>query len=733
MERISRKGKYYKFAVYVLIVILINMAGVTMFFRADLTSDNIYSLSRVSREVVSTLSEPLTIKVFFTEDLPAPHNNTERYLRDLLEEYSIHSNDYFNYKFYNVSTRQGDIEDEAKRNQELAHSYGIYPVQVRNIEQDEVQFKKAYMGLAMIHGDVIDKIPSITSTEGIEYKITSRIQKMNNKISTLLNLEDQIKIKLYYSPSLEKVAPQIDINNISDIPQKIERAVEDLNDKFYSRLEYRLHTPDNTPSFDEQINRYNIMTLRWKDMEDDSGRLVIPAGEGALGIVIEDQEQFQTIELIKVMRVPLFGTRYQMADIDNIGAVIEEAVDDVLDVNKKIGYLADHGCPPLAGNPQIQQQDILSNFNSLVSRSYSISQVKLKEDGIPEGIDCLIIAGPTEQFSDYELFQIDQFLMKGKTLALFLDPFREIMPSGQQRSSYNRGPSYLPLNTGLEKLLEHYGIQPEKSFVLDKHCYEQQMPEMYGGGKQKVYFPPMITNRNINKEIEFMKNIKGLITLKTSPVYLMEDRLNSSENLEGHVLFTSSEDSWEMSERITLNPMATRPPQDESEFTDYPLSVILEGEFTSYFEGKQIPEKPQEEDKEEGEEIGAEEETPAGKVEPSGISGERTFLPSGRRAGIFTAGTSEILSNSILDQEGNAPTSTFVMNLIDHLNGRTGYAEMRSKSQRFNPLEESSAGVKTFIKTFNIAGLPIIVIIFGIIIWMRREARKRRIYSMFTE
>ncbi|MFO7916217.1 MAG: Gldg family protein [Candidatus Krumholzibacteriales bacterium] len=730
MERISRKGKYYKFAVYVVIVILINIAGVTLFFRADLTSDNIYSLSEVSKEVVSTLSEPLTIKVFFTEDLPAPHNNTERYLRDLLEEYSINSNDYFNYKFYNVSPKQGDIEDEARRNQELAHSYGIYPVQVRNIEQDEVQFKKAYMGLAMIHGDVIDKIPSISTTEGIEYDITSKIEKMNSKISALLNLDEQIKVKLYYSPSLEKIAPQVDIDNLASIPVEIDQAVEELNDKFYSRLEYQLKTPDNTPSFEEETNRYNIMKLRWKEMKNEGGETVIPAGAGALGIVVSNRDKYQTIELIDVVRVPLFGTQYRMADLDNIDAAIEEAVDDILDVNKKIGYLADHGTPPLMGNPQQTQKNPLSNFNSLVSESYSISQVNLREEGIPEGIDCLIMAGPREPFSDYELFQIDQFLMKGKSLALFLDPFNEFMPENQQMMNQNRGPSYLPVNTGLEKLLDHYGIQTEKSYVLDRNCYEQKMPEMYGGGKQNVYFAPMILNRNINSEIDFMKNIKGLITLKTSPVYLMEDRLSANQNLEGHVLFSSSDQAWEMSERINLNPMMTRPPQDQSELGQFPLSVLLEGEFTSYFQGREIPEKPREEEEEDDE---SEAETTGDETEQSQISGERMFLQKSRKAGIFTAGSSEILSNSILDQEGKAPTSTFVMNMIDHLNGRTGYAQMRSKSQRFNPLEDSSAGVKTFIKTFNIAGLPVLVIICGIIIWMRREARKRRIYNMFTE
>ena len=156
----NRYGKYYKFLVYLVVVVLINIVGITLFFRIDLTADNVYSLSEASTEAVATLSEPLTINVFFTKNLPAPHNNTERYLHDLLEEYSVHSNEYFNYRFYDVSAEEGDIDEEARKNQQMARNYGINPVQIQNIEQDEVKFQRAYMGMVFIHGDVIDRIPA---------------------------------------------------------------------------------------------------------------------------------------------------------------------------------------------------------------------------------------------------------------------------------------------------------------------------------------------------------------------------------------------------------------------------------------------------------------------------------------------------------------------------------------------------------------------------------------------
>ena len=40
---------------------------------------------------------------------------------------------------------------------------------------------------------------------------------------------------------------------------------------------------------------------------------------------------------------------------------------------------------------------------------------------------------------------------------------------------------------------------------------------------------------------------------------------------------------------------------------------------------------------------------------------------------------------------------------------------------------------KTFIKTFNIVGLPVLVILFGLFIWMRRHSRKKQIQMIFQQ
>ena len=179
----------------------------------------------MSREVVSTLTEPLTINVFFTKNLPAPYNTVERYLRDLLEEYAISGNRYFNYRFHDVTPLEEGGSADSAQNQRLASEYGIQPVQIQAIEQDEVKIKKAYMGLAIVHGDMVERIPTIVSADGLEYRLTTAIQRLNNRISALLRLKEPVRITLCLSPSVLKVAPYMGLKDLSSLDKGIEEIV----------------------------------------------------------------------------------------------------------------------------------------------------------------------------------------------------------------------------------------------------------------------------------------------------------------------------------------------------------------------------------------------------------------------------------------------------------------------------------------------------------------------------
>ena len=727
----KRSGQYFKFIIYLAIVVLVNIAGITLFFRADLTANKIYSISNASKKVVATLSEPLTIKVFFTKDLPPPYNNTERYLHDLFEEYAIYGNQFFNYRFYDVSAAEGELSEKAQENQKIANNYGIQPIQIQVVDKDEIKFQKAYMGMAVIHGDLIEQVPAITSTEGLEYRLTTAIQKMNNKISALLSLPGKIKIKLFLSSALEAVAPHMGVRNLAGMPAEIENIVKKLNQKNYGKLEFKFLNPAQDQNLAALSKEYNIMMLSWPALAKGK----IPPGKGVIGLVMAYEENVMAVPLMQVIRLPLIGTQYQLASTAELEENLNSNVERLIDINEDIGYLADHGTLNLAGTPpgapgRPPAEEPATNLRSLISQNYTLKNITLKDKDIPESLRCLIIARPTEKFSDYELFQIDQFLMQGKSLALVLDRFSEMRPTGQQGMNLGQAPVFVPLDTGLDKLLSHYGIRIQQSFVMDENSYRQEMPAQFGGGERAIYFAPLIKNRYINNELEFMKNIKRLVALKISPLELDSERITQNA-LKTHQLFASSEKSWQMRDRINLNPMFIKPPESSEDMQSYPLAYILEGNFPSYFAGKPLPVREVEDEKNSEETSEAEIPESPNDIDLSQIERQGNFLAQGRPGKIFLMAAADMLGDNVLDAGGRGPNATFILNTIDYLNGREDIAVMRAKVQRFNPVEETQGATKTFVKASNIAGLPVLVVIFGLGVWFRRHSRKKQIQMMF--
>ncbi len=722
MGALSRYGKYLKLLTYLATIVLINIVGITLFTRIDLTANKSYSISDVSKKVVATLTEPLTIKVFFTRNLPAPHNNTEQYLRDLLEEYALHAGRFFNYSFYDVNPDGSGPNEPAMGNRKLASDYGIYPVQIQMVENDEIKFQNAYMGLVLIHGDVIERIPTLTSTASLEYRLTTTIQKLNNKISALLALQEKVNVKLFLSASLNSVAPYMGLENLADLPQQIEAVVKKQSRKNYDKLTFAHIAPVSVKEQAAISREYNIQVLEWPAI-DKAG---IAAGQGVIGLVMEYGGKKVQLPLLNAINLPILGTRYTLTDAEQLEDNLNKTLESLIEINQDLGLLASHGALGTSP-PGRQAAGGIDSFRTMVSENYAIKPVDLKTGSIPASLKSLVIARPTEKFSDYDLYQIDQALMRGTNLIVFMDAFKEEMPT-QQGFGLNRGPGYKPLDTGLEKLLAHYGVTVQQSYVLDENCYKQRVTPAMGGGERDIYFAPIIKSRYINNDLDFMKNIKGLIVVKASPVTLDETRTGKA-GISAHRLLASSEMSWEMRGSINLNPMMLSPPGPAENRESLPLAWLLEGEFPSYFAGKKIPLKSA---GEKAAPASSEEmKTPANDL--SMIQGKGEFIEKGTRAQVFIMASAEMIKDNILDPNESSPNGLFILNVVDALNNRSDIAVMRAKVQQYNPLDDIQASTKTAIKMLNIAGLPIAVTLFGFFVLLRRHARKKRIQVMFPD
>lgn len=168
-----KKSVIFPALIIVVALVLVNIIGRNWFIRFDLTENKMYSLSESSRLVVNKIDDLLTMKVYFSDNLPGRYGNNRRYLQDILEEYAAYSDGDIRFEFYQPESDE-ELGKEAQKS-------GIQPVQVQVIEKDKLEVKKVYMGMVILYEDQQEIIPLIQTTTGLEYEITTKIKKLVEK------------------------------------------------------------------------------------------------------------------------------------------------------------------------------------------------------------------------------------------------------------------------------------------------------------------------------------------------------------------------------------------------------------------------------------------------------------------------------------------------------------------------------------------------------------------------
>ena len=123
------KGPKSDFILFVIFLVLLNLAGHKAFVRVDLTAPKSYSLSKASKTLVKNLDSPLSIRVFFSDNLPSTYTSVSQYVKDILSEYKGVANKNFSVSFMDMSKPE---------NEDLARNLGIQQVQIQELKNNEV-------------------------------------------------------------------------------------------------------------------------------------------------------------------------------------------------------------------------------------------------------------------------------------------------------------------------------------------------------------------------------------------------------------------------------------------------------------------------------------------------------------------------------------------------------------------------------------------------------------------
>ena len=503
----------------------------------------------------------------------------------------------------------------------------------------------------------------IDLTEGNIYSVSKSTKNAIKK------LDDIININVYFSKDLP---PQL-----TNRAQQVKDILSEYQAYGQGNLRMEYIDPKSDPKLEEKMRFMGIPELQAQVLEQDK----VTAQKVYLGIEVLFEDKKQVIPVVQ--NVNTF-------EYDLTSAILKVASPE----EKTIGFLTGHDEHDIYDE---QNPDSYSRIREALQKQYATTAADTtKGNKIQDNINTLIVAGPKKALSERDKYEIDQFIMRGGR-AIFLVDSIKISPGSIQAT---------PLNTGLNDLLEHYGVKLGNNLVVDTSS-NAMVPFRMGYSQLITNYPlfPKVAKRNFNKEHVITSQLESLTLPWTSSLEIVAQE---SDELKAVALAQTSEDAWEMHSPYDLNPQPQqkfyRTPSDRKTLT---LAIELSGKFKSFYADKGIP-KVDKDDAEEG-----------SKAETD--DSEREGIKEVENTQIIVIGNSSFIDNGHLSDE----SSVFFLNAVDWLTLGEELVNIRSRTATDRPLKEVSAGTKSFIKFICTLGIPIIVVVIGAVKFLMRRRAKR--------
>lgn len=704
---------------YIAVVVLLNIAAVYMLMHFDLSKTKDYTLSQVSKDTVSQLEEPLTIRAYFSSNLPSNYNTLSSSVRDLMQAYSANAaRGMFNYQIFTLNSEDQSAKAKALRDE--AESYGIFPVQLQGTDGNEFKAISAYTGLVLIQGEKQESITPLVPNSNIQYQITASLQKMTRRSSALLSLPENLKVYYYYSPLLA----QMDNGAYAKFPDNFKSMMAELKNEFYDRIDFSVYDPTKLPGDlpDPQELVLPEISVNIQENGTTKKELVYSA------IITDNGGKYNAVSLIQSRPTLQLssqglvqGEAIDVLDPAQLKLDISDFLVSSIGFSQTIGYISDRDAATVQQQQQQQQKVTLNTLQQKIQDLYGFQPVQLK-DGIPQSLDVLMLVDPEERLSDWDLYQLDQFVMRGGRLIVAIQPYRIVgNPYG--------GENYLPnpnivgsqqdkpdeYKYTLKDLLDWYGIDYQNNMVFDKNSFIQRGQNPQTGGYQEEainYIPEIQSKWGTTKDFPFINNLKIFYMMLSAELKIKKDSGAQS-------LVMSSPDAWV--ERMDEGNKSVTNITPNGDFAQRTLIAVSSTKLSSFFADKELPKKPQDEEQDKD-------------GQPQSLASiQGSFVKEGNGHGrVLVSGTSIIFDGQLLGS--NIPgNQNLPLNLIDFMANNIDMANLRAKGANYSPMNPKvTAQTKNFIKWFNVLGLPLAVGLLGLMMLLSWRSRQMKLASLFN-
>ena len=338
-----------------------------------------------------------------------------------------------------------------------------------------------------------------------------------------------------------------------------------------------------------------------------------------------------------------------------------------------------------------------------LSKQYDVRKVPIDAGkAVDADVATLVIAGPKKELTEREKYEIDQFIMRGGRVCFLIDP---ILIQYQ-------GLNVSPLKTGLNDLLEHYGAKLNDNLVLDvsmgQLVYSQGFMTVTTG---YAYFVKVLkeyryrtgeTSDGLSQDSIITNQLESLTLNWASSLELLPQE---DASVEAIALAKTSRGGWTAQSPYNISPTDRQFQPPASVQQAHTVAVSLSGVFKSFYAGKAIPP------------VESSESDEAVTAKPA--EEERTTKTDSEATQIVVVGNSQFL------QQGQRDGQLFFLNTVDWLTLGEELINIRSHGATNRPLKEISESEKFFLKFISIAGVPILVVAFGLVRFFLRRRAKR--------
>ena len=359
-----------------------------------------------------------------------------------------------------------------------------------------------------------------------------------------------------------------------------------------------------------------------------------------------------------------------------------------------IAFTTGHGELPYANTQDIRNE--LSAF-------YDVGNVHLDSlVQINPGISVLIIAKPRAPFSEKDKFKIDQYVMNGGKIMWLIDALNVNLDSIGLRGAYAPYP-YAENQFNLEDLLFKYGIRFNSSLAMDLRS--TQIPQIIDERGTPQLFPwPYHLMSIPNQEHPITKSLGPVNLLFANTI---DTTIRTKPALKKTVLLSTSERSklQYFPMRLSFEVLKTKPDLSTYNKSFQPLSLLLEGEFSSLYENR-----PKGDFLEVYKQLGFEYKTKSSPtkmlaVADGDIISNYADASQGRYAPL---GFNRYVKHTFANKD-------FLINAIEYMVDDNGVIAARSKEVKLRLLNETKAEEETLKwQLINIIVPLILILLFGI-------------------